>query len=326
MPQRNSKATTPKATKESQSTKRIGGGAGEESLSTYLRSFPSLPLLTREQELALGRRIQKGRTKRVRAEARAKLILHNTRLVVKEALKYASKNRIERDSFVMDVISEGMFGLLDAADRYDPERGCRFSTYATYWIRRHILKALNAARMIRVPYYMHGILAKIPWAASKIAAENGSKAPGDAEMAELMKCTPQEYRRTLLVTSSTRVFLPSTDASPASETGTGSYVDYCEDPQAPEAETTSILNEENELVWLVLSKMEDKEAHILMLRNGFGPEKRYTLQAIGRMLDLSRERVRQLEADATEHFHQRYLEVKRERSESSARRPAGPSR
>ncbi len=312
MAPRNSKKGIVKGTKATGS--RPIRTAGEESLSAYLGAFPTLLLLDRAQELALGRKIQHGRPA-TRSKARAKLILHNTRLVVKEAFKYANKNRIERDASIMDVISEGMFGLLDAADRYDPERGCRFSTYATYWIRRHILKALNASRMIRVPYYMHGILAKIPWAASKIITENGHRPPEDEEMAEVMNCTVQEYRRTIAVTSNTRVYLPSTDNSKPlnGDSSPASFIDFCEDHRENEAEGKLIAKEDTDLVWLAIDRMEDKEAHILMLRNGFGPQKRYTLAAIGRMLDLSRERVRQLESDAMEHFRQILVEVRHER-------------
>ena len=288
------------------------GRLPEEGLSSYLGAFPDLPLLTREEEYALGRKVQKSRSKRVAGEAWRTLILHNIRLVVKEAVRYATKNRIDTgDAFVMDVISEGLFGLLDAASRYDPNHGCRFSTYATYWIRRHILKALNTSRMIRVPYYMHGILSKIPWATAKLASE-GNRRPTSAEMSEVLKCTPKELDRTITITSSTKVYRPSTYDAPDTEVHT-SYIDYQPDLDATPVDTLVENEEQSDMVWLALSKMEDREAHILMLRYGFGADKRYTLQAIGQLMNLSREGVRQLEQSGLEHFHEFYLEAKSER-------------
>jgi DNA-directed RNA polymerase sigma subunit (sigma70/sigma32) len=127
-----------------------------EDLNTYLKAFPRLPLLTPEQEIFNGR-ILRGddHSEQEKEEARNRLILHNTRLVVAEAVFFSKKAPPKLS--IMDLCSEGLFGLFDATRRYDPERPCKFSTYATWWIRRYIRKAITSARLIRIPYYMNGI-------------------------------------------------------------------------------------------------------------------------------------------------------------------------
>lgn len=272
----------------------------------YLRILPDLALLTADQEKELGRRVQK-----CDEEAKQKLIMHNTRLVVSEALKFVVKQRVE--STLMDLVSEGMFGLFEAAKRFDPGRGCKFSTYAVYWIRCYLFRTANQNRIVRVPRYMHDILAKIPWAWCKLSSELG-RDPSQGEMADLIGCTISEYRRTVKITSSTRVVSVVTEDR---ETGAEkSSLDYVEDHREKSAECQSATLEESEKVWRVIDYMcemggqRKKEAQILMMRNGFGAKGKYTLNEIGELLKLSRERVRQLEASGLENFTTIWIEMK----------------
>lgn len=285
------------------------------TVGTYLGTFPVLPLLTPAEEVRLGNIVRKGG---VKAEgAKTRLILHNTRLVVSQAMKYAGRNattQAEKDENLINLTGEGMFGLMEAAERFDPARGCRFSTYATYWIRRFVFKALNQNRIIRVPYYMHGLLAKIPWAWSVLTSEKAADDITDADMAEKLKCTVSEYQRTLAITNSTHVYLPNSDLSAKEE---GDHRDAFDtiDLGSDSPDGAAEDSERRNLLWVALGLMDDTLSHILMLRYGFGVKKKYTLSEVSDILglDFSRERVRQMEHDALREFTRCYHRAKNER-------------
>jgi RNA polymerase primary sigma factor len=277
-----------------------------------------MPLLTADEEIVLGKAIQGKRvSKKRKQDARVKLVLHNTRLVVSIAFDICkrAKNNAEKEISLIDMISEGIFGLLDAADRFNPEFGCRFSTYATYWIRRHILRGLNGDRMIRVPHYMHAIVAKMSWAYSQLSTEL-DRVPNDVEMSELLNCTLGEYQRTVEIIGSTKVFLPTADSSDPDQ----AYFDTAEEGSEDSVERDAIREEEKDTVWRVLCRMENKHAFLIMLRRGIGldelrkenpgldSKRRFPLNEIGDMLGISREKTRLLEQEAMEIFEQFYIE------------------
>jgi len=280
----------------------------QEDLNCYLKSFPRADLLTPEQEIENGRILRNPDSTPYEYEkARDVLILHNTRLVVAEAMNFSK--RAPGNVSVMDLISEGLFGLFDATRRYDPERPCKFSTYATWWIRRYIRKAITGARVIRIPYYMNGILSRQPWAECKLQARLG-RTPTDEELAEEMDIRTSELTRTMRVSKSTKVFNPTSDSSE------GSPMDAIHDG-SDDPDLEGFFNNSRRVVWKILNRMEDQQAEILRLRyniqlTGDDVGKKFTFSDIGHRLGMSREKARTLEKKALEAFLSEYTSIRQE--------------
>jgi len=281
----------------------------QEDLNTYLRRFPKVPLLTSEEEKIHGRILKsENSSESEKNNARKTLILSNTRLVVAEAVKFSKRS--PKNISVIDLISEGIFGLFDAVRRYDPERECRFSTYATWWVRRYIRKAITGSRVIRIPYYMNGILSRIPWAHCELVSKLG-RDPTPVELAEHLEIKVSDLDRTQSTSSTTKVFNPS------SESPDGDPMNTVQDHRDSEQEFA--FDENKSIVWKVLGKMEKRKSQILMLWYGFYPRngkngkpKKYTFSEIGNIYGVSREKARMLEKSAEEDFIKIYLEEKEE--------------
>lgn len=316
-----------------------------EDLNTYIRSLPKVKLLEKHETIALGRLLRGTISDHVIVsgedidtyrtdeeiqkdweyvenlgcfnpeQAKDHLMLANTRLVVAEAVKYFKK--APPNVTVMDLISEGLFGLFDAARRFNPEVPCKFSTYATWWVRRYILKALTGARVVRIPYYMHGLLSRLPWAECKLKGSLGRE-PTLPEIAEFMNCKEQDITRTNKVTNNTKVFS-------VQRRGEGS------DPLSGKEDNSCPLSRIDEfdsdckMVWATLEKMPHKYAYVVMLRYGFLYEnsdlvdfpvkKVYTFDDLGKIFEISREKARLLEKDSVDSFRFHYLDVVREMKE-----------
>lgn len=258
--------------------------SSERCLETYLQEINEIPLLSPSQERELGRRIQAGDL-----AAREHMIRANLRLVVSVAKIYA-----DRGLSLQDLIAEGNIGLMKAAEKFDPNAGCRFSTYATWWIKQSIRRALlNTVKSVRVPGYMAELISRWRLVSQELGFMLG-RAPSLEEVA-LELGIPEEnwslFKRTIQ-TSSMGAQLSLETLAPHQET--------VED-EAALTPDEKLLNKDL-LMRLehLLSVIDEREATILRLRYGLGPDgaEPMTLKEIGKVVGLTRERVRQIEREA----------------------------
>lgn len=267
-----------------------GGGpiSSERSLETYLQEINEVPLLSPEQEKELGRRIQGGDR-----EAREHMIRANLRLVVSVAKMYT-----ERGLPLQDLIAEGNIGLMKAAEKFDPDAGCRFSTYGTWWIKQAIRRSLtNTVKSVRVPSYMNEIMSKWRMVSQELAYHLG-RMPTVEEVAEELGVPRVNWpllKRTIVVSGlSPQVSL---DILSGNQDTVEDGAARPPDEQALNSDLVAKLSE-------LLETMEEREATILRLRYGLdaGTEP-MTLKEIGKVVGLTRERVRQIEQDALRRLY-----------------------
>lgn len=262
-----------------------------DSLAWYQASSQHT-LLTAEQEQALGRRAQAGD-----AEARNALVEHNLRLVWSVAKRYTAPHSRRRAMNLADLIQHGNLGLLKAADRFDPARGYRFSTYATYWIAQAIQRAIiDEGTVIRLPVHMAERLTTLSRVEWDLAAANGAH-PSDAELAEALGWDPARVAR---ARAARRMALCRSLDVEIHE-GEGLYDpgltlgDMVADPVDPFAAVDE--RETQDRVRGLLAACTPRECYILTLRYGLEGEP-HTLEEVGRLLGITRERVRQVESEA----------------------------
>ncbi len=281
----------------------------DDSVGLYFREMGQQGLLSADEEVQLAKEIEAGRQveKRLGEEilsedefdelirvrevgdaARAHLIRANTRLVVSIAKKYRG-----RGLQFLDLIQEGNVGLMKAVEKYDYRRGNRFSTYATWWIRQAVTRALaNHGRTIRIPAHLGGRISKLYQVAQELEQELGRQ-PTAEEIAENMDL-PADRVRWMLRTSRQPVHLerPVGDESDAE---LGDFIEDVELPQPAETVASNMLTEE---IGEILDQLTPREARILRLRYGLQDGESRTLKEVGEMFGLSRERIRQLEKEA----------------------------
>ena len=255
----------------------------QSPLETYLRDINSTPLLTAEEELLLGEAITGGDL-----AARDRMVRANLRLVVNIARGYTGKGLS-----LQDLIEEGNLGLLRAVEGFDPSIGTRFSTYASYWIKQSIKRALiNSAKTIRIPAYMVELLSKWRRASSRLYDELG-RAPTPEEVARLLGLPRKKLpiiKKAILIYNLT----PQTD-----QTDTGwSLGEMIMDDRHRGPDEEMLENDNLKFVMEQLEIMEPREAAVLRMRFGIGNHAPQTLKEIGETLGLTRERVRQIETDA----------------------------
>ncbi len=253
----------------------------DDSVKMYLREIGRVPLLTAKQEIELARRIKKNDL-----EAKRKLVRHNLRLVVSIAKKY-----INRGLPFLDLIQEGNLGLIRAAEKFDPERGYKFSTYATWWVRQGITRSLSdKSRTIRVPVHMVETINKFKKIARKLGQELNRR-PTEFELAEVME-VPTAKIKEIVAAMRTPVSLES----PISPDDDGKLEDFVPDMfmnRRPEFSASEQLLADD--VLKVLDTLTEKEKAVVQLRFGIDSGQERTLEEVGRKLGITRERVRQLE-------------------------------
>ncbi len=283
----------------------------DDSVGLYFREMGQQGLLTAEEEVNLAKEIEAGREVETQMAdpaielslneqdkaylvrekgdaARAHLIRANTRLVVSIAKKYRG-----RGLQFLDLIQEGNVGLMKAVEKYDYRRGNRFSTYATWWIRQAVTRALaNHGRTIRIPAHLGGRIAKLYQVAQELEQEFGRQ-PTPEEIAEHMEL-PADRVRWMLRTSRQPVHLER----PVGDESDAELGDFIEDVEAPPPVETVASNMLTEEIGEILDQLTPREARILRLRYGLQDGESRTLKEVGEMFGLSRERIRQLEKEA----------------------------
>jgi RNA polymerase primary sigma factor len=263
--------------------RRARGDSVQSPLETYLREINETPLLSAQEEKDLAERIGLGD-----GEARDQMVRANLRLVVNIARSYTGKGL-----GLQDLIEEGNLGLLRAVEGFDPTMNTRFSTYASYWIKQSIKRALvNTAKTIRIPAYMVELLSKWRRAAAKLQDELGRPATQE-EIARLLDLPKKKLN---IIKKAIRVYnaTPQTDQP---EIGF-SLGEMLTDDRAKTPDNEMVEMDDLTHVLQLLDKMETREATILRMRFGLGDEDPKTLKEIGERLGLTRERVRQIESEA----------------------------
>ncbi len=264
-------------------TRRRSDAAPQTPLETYLREINATKLLTAADERELARRIAQGD-----AEARDRMVRANLRLVVNIARGYAGKGL-----GLQDLIEEGNLGLLRAVEGFDPAVGTRFSTYASYWIKQSIKRALiNSAKTIRIPAYMVELLSKWRRATTRLSEELG-RSPTPEEVARVLGLPKKKLP---IIKKAIRIYnsSPQTDQTEAG----WSLGDTVMDERARTPEDMLLERDVLKNVMQLLEELETREATVLRMRFGLGGTDPHTLKEIGHALGLTRERVRQIETEA----------------------------
>lgn len=263
--------------------RRLRSELVQSPLETYLREINETALLTADQEKDLARKIETGST-----EARDQMVRANLRLVVNIARGYTGKGLA-----LQDLIEEGNLGLLRAVEGFDPNMNTRFSTYASYWIKQSIKRALvNTAKTIRIPAYMVELLAKWRRATNQLTDELG-RPPTNEEIAKLLGLPKKKLN---IIKKAIRVYnsAPQTDQTEAG----WSIDEMLSDGRTKTPDTEMVENDDLRQVMHLLDKMDPREATVLRMRFGLNDEEPKTLKEIGESLGLTRERVRQIESEA----------------------------
>lgn len=254
----------------------------ENGLSTYLSEISKVPLLSTSEEIRLAKRAQQGD-----GEARHKLIVSNLRLVVSIAKKY-----LYYGLPLLDLIEEGNLGLMKAVDRYDPGRGCKFSTYATWWIRQAVTRSLsNQGRTVRVPVYVTDNVARYKKTSEDLYIRTGRR-PEPEQVAKEMGIKIAEAKRL-------REFVEG--VSPLDKMDSTDNDDGRGIPESAELNRVDRAIAQFELdqqMEELMTQLTPREANILKYRYGLMDGKAHTLEETGRAFSLTRERIRQIEKDA----------------------------
>jgi RNA polymerase primary sigma factor len=262
------------------------GLSSDDPVRTYLRDIGRISLLSADQEIELARKIEMGGAEG--AIAKKRLVNSNLRLVVSIAKKY-----VGRGMLFLDLIQEGNLGLIRAAEKFDYERGYKFSTYATWWIRQAITRAIaDQARTIRIPVHMVETINKLKKMTRKLAQDKGRK-PTEEEIAESMEITVGKLREIVKVAQE-----PISLETPIGKEEDSRLGDFIEDREAetPASSVTQELLRED--IIEVMAGLSPRERDVLRLRFGLDDGRQRTLEEVGQLFGVTRERIRQIEAKA----------------------------
>jgi len=261
----------------------------KDPIKMYLKEIGKIPLLTFEEEIELAKRIEKSDV-----EAKKKLIESNLRLVVSIAKKYTGRSL----SF-LDLVQEGNVGLIRAVEKYDYRRGFRFSTYASWWIRQAVTRALaDQSRVIRVPVHMVESINKIQRAERYLYQETG-KEPTHDDIAKNVNLPVKKVRDYLKVSQE-----PVSLETPLGADKDNKLGDFVEDKKVSSPEEYVIDEHFKEQLYSILDTLTPREREILKLRFGLDNIKPHTLEDVGKIFNVTRERIRQVEAKAIKRLKQ----------------------
>ena len=261
----------------------LEGVGTEDPVRMYLKEIGTVPLLTAEEEMELARRKQAGDEK-----AKKKLIEANLRLVVSIAKRYTGRGM----SF-LDLVQEGNLGLIKGVEKFDPEKGFKLSTYATWWIRQSVTRALaDQARTIRVPVHMVETINKMSKMQRKLTLELGYE-PSVAELARALDMTEEKVMEIMQIARE-----PASLETPIGEEDDSNLGDFVADNNVltPEDNVESVMLREH--IEALLGDLKERERQVIVLRFGLEDGHPRTLEEVGREFKVTRERIRQIEAKA----------------------------
>ncbi len=266
----------------------------QDPVKLYMMDIGTVPLLNAEKEIELGKRIQSGDK-----EAFNELVSANLRLVVSIAKKY-----VGRGLDFLDLIEEGNLGVIRAAEKFDPDMGYKFSTYATWWIKQAINRAIgDQSRTIRIPIHMHDSINRYNAACEKLYRSLG-RIPTDEEVARDMDVSLEKIENI----RSAEYNLVSLEAPIAADKET-TLKDFVKDETFVTPEMNIEQISDSEVVSKLLEGCTDREKMIIFLRFGLNGDEGQTLESIGKSLGITRERVRQVEAKLLKKFHNRLFSI-----------------
>ncbi len=259
------------------------GIAIDDPVKIYLKEIGRVPLLSAEEEIELAERMAKGDIK-----ARRRLSEANLRLVVSIAKRY-----VGRGMQFLDLIQEGNLGLIKAVEKFDYTKGFKFSTYATWWIRQAITRAIaDQARTIRIPVHMVETITKVKKVSSMLLHKNGHDASPE-EIALELQLEPERVREIMRIAQD-----PVSLETPIGEEEDSHLGDFIPDDEAPAPADAASLILLKEQLGEVLSTLTDREEKVLRLRFGLEDGRSRTLEEVGKEFEVTRERIRQIEAKA----------------------------
>ncbi|MBQ2660417.1 RNA polymerase sigma factor RpoD [Candidatus Saccharibacteria bacterium] len=258
----------------------------DDSVRLYLREIGKIPLLSLEEETELAKKVIEGDKK-----AKDKMVEANMRLVVSIAKRYSG-----RGLDLLDLIQEGNTGLLRAVEKFDPEKGFKFSTYATWWIRQAITRAIaDQARTIRIPVHMVETINKVLRTTRKLTQELNHE-PSIEEIAKELDMEPEKVEYVMRIKQD----IASLDASVGRDGDDEDSVlgDFVEDEERTSPEDSAVTQILKEQLAAILSTLSEREQKIIRMRFGIGGERPHTLEEVGAEFSVTRERIRQIEAKA----------------------------
>ena len=313
---------TPEGEVEPVTEQYLSAVDADDTVGLYLKEVGRVPLLTAQEEVDLAKRIERGRLAREQLAlggvkpkrrpelqhsiedgwaAREHLITANSRLVISVAKKYMG-----RGVPFLDLIQEGNIGLIRAAKKFDYRRGHKFSTYATWWIRQAVTRAIaDQGRTIRVPVHMGDQINKLLRISHQLTQRLG-RDPSTEELAEALDITPKKVENMIQVAR--RPLSLETPTDEEEDSMLGDFIKDSDSPAPVEIVTQNLLRED---LQDVLNALPPREVRILQLRYGLLDGQSYTLEEVGKKMGVTRERVRQIEAQALTRLrhpsHQRIL-------------------
>ena len=255
----------------------------DDPVKVYLREIGRVPLLSSEEEIELAIKIAEGNS-----YAKQRLTEANLRLVVSIAKKY-----VGRGMYFLDLIQEGNVGLIKAVDKFDHTKGFKFSTYATWWIRQAITRAIaDQARTIRIPVHVVETINRLKKVQSQLLHENGCE-PSEEQIAEKMQLPVERVREIMRVAQE-----PVSMETPIGPEEDSRLMDFIRDEDALAPDEAALKTITNEDIDSVLKTLSPREEQVIRLRFGLKDGRCHTLEEVGMEFDVTRERIRQIEAKA----------------------------
>ncbi len=255
----------------------------DDAVKSYLKDIGIIPLLSTEEEIELAKRMSAGDER-----AKERLIEANLRLVVSIAKKY-----VRRGMQFLDLIQEGNMGLIKAVEKFDYSKGFKFSTYATWWIRQAITRAIaDSARTIRIPVHMVETITKVKKAQSYLLHENGTE-PTEDEIAEYLGMNIDKVREIIRIAQD-----PVSLETPIGEEEDSHLGDFIPDDDAPAPAEEAANSMLKQMLREVLDTLSEREKRVIILRFGLIDGRQRTLEEVGQEFQVTRERIRQIETKA----------------------------